>query len=165
MSAIKKFRCHNGEIVWVEDFDYNSADIIVYYKGEGYRKSKDIIGKTLFPIEHKRKYHNYKISNTVKIGDIVKIENCLNGEVLDVKICGVRAINRYKRMGGSYYGNSVETIFVLDDNDATSSGNVINISVASPMGKSLLNKTKGDIVFVPLRDNKFEKYKIIGLSR
>ncbi len=140
----------------------NDTEIIVSYRGKKYRRNKDIIGKKLFPIESKRKYNVSAIPNFIKIGDVVKVENCLTHDILQVKICSVRVERRYKRMGGSYYGNSVETISVLDDSDLSYLENIINISCLSPMGKCLLKKQKGEIIFVPLPDNKIEKFKIIS---
>ena len=82
--------------------------------------------------------------------------------MLVCKICGVHAEKTYKQMGGSYYGNSVDVAFV-GDNTGFENG-ILNISVASPLGKSLLNGYCGEEKTVSLPDNTIEKYKIISIK-
>lgn len=124
---------------------------MVHYKGKIYREPKTKIGKTLFEIKEP----------TIQIGSIVKIENCQSKVISTYKICGTHAEKTYKRMGGSYYGNSVN-VTLVGDNIGFKDG-IFNISVISPLGKSLLNKSCGEEITVSLPDNKFEKYKIIHL--
>ena len=71
---MKKFRCQNGEIVWVENYTKNDTHIIVHYKGKKYKRSIDILGKTIFPINKTPK--NLKIKNGIQIGQTVKIKKC-----------------------------------------------------------------------------------------
>lgn len=155
---MKKFRCKNGEIVWVENYTKNDTHIIVHYKGKKYKRSIDILGKTIFPIIKKNK--TQKIKTGIQTGQTVVIKNCSNNEILTVKICGVHTEKRYKRMGGSYYGNSVDVSFV-GDNIGLKNG-IFNVSEVSPLGKSLLNRSCDEKITVYLPDNKIEKYKIIS---
>ena len=76
-----------------------------------------------------------------------------------MKICGVHAEKNYKRMGGSYYGNSVD-VALVGDNIGFEDG-MFNVSAVSPLGKCLLNRTCGEEISVSLPDKKIEKYKII----
>ena len=154
---MKKFRCQNGEIVWVENYTKNDTHIIIHYKGKKYKRSIDILGKTIFPISKTPK--NLKVKNGIQIGQTVKVKKCLNDEVLTVKICGVHVEKNYKRMGGSYYGNSVK-VALVGDNIGFEDG-IFNISVLSPLGKSLLNRSCGEEISVSLPGGDIEKYKII----
>ena len=156
---MKKFRCQNGEIVWVENYTKKDTHIIVHHKGKKYKRSIDILGKTLFPI--RKINESQKANNGIKIGQTVKIKNLSNDEVLTLKICGVHAEKNYKRMGGSYYGNSVN-IALVGDNIGFEDG-VFTVSALSPLGKSLLNRSCGEEITVSLPDSKIEKYKIISL--
>ncbi len=149
MIIIKKYRCHNGEIVQVEKIDDNN--ILVHYKGKKYSRNKSVIGRTLFPVS--------KNENVCSIGSVVKIKNCVTDEIMTIKICGVHAEKQYRRMGGSYYGNSTSVVYVGDDAEIVD-GAVI-VSAVSPFGKQLINKNAGEEVVVPLPDNKFEKYLIM----
>ena len=79
-----------------------------------------------------------------------------------MKICGVHAEKNYKRMGGSYYGNSVN-VALVGDNIGFEDG-IFNISVLSPLGKSLLNRFSGEEITVSLPDKSIEKYKIIHIK-
>ncbi len=152
MIIIKKYRCLNGEVVNVEKFDENI--IIVYYNGKKYRRNKSIIGQKLFPLS--------KNTNSIKIGSIVKIKNYSTNEISTVKLCGVHAEKQYKRMGGSYYGNSVKVLYIGDT--VGYNNGVLNVSILSPLGKSLLNKSCGDRIIVPLPVNEIEKYIIISIE-
>lgn len=125
---------------------------MVHYKGKIYREPKTKIGKTLFEIKEP----------TIQIGSIVKIENCQSKVISTYKICGTRAEKTYKRMGGSYYGNSVN-VTLVGDNIGFKDG-IFNISVISPLGKSLLNKSCGEEITVSLPDKSIEKYKIIHIN-
>lgn len=149
---MKKFKCKNGEIVEVEDFNKNDPYIFVHYKGKVYREPKIKIGKTLFETKEL----------TVQIGNIVKIENCQNNEIFVFKICGAHTEKLYKRMGGSYYGNSVN-VAIVGDNIGFEDG-IFNVSTVSPFGKSLLNKSCGEEITVSLPDRKTEKYKIVSIK-
>ena len=156
---MKKFRCQNGEIVWVENYTKNDTHIIVHYKGKKYKRNIDVLGKTIFPIN--KTQNNLKVKNGIQIGQTVKIKKCSNGEILTIKICGVHAEKNYKRMGGSYYGNSVN-VALVGDNIGFEDG-IFNVSALSPLGKSLLNRSCGEEITVSLPDSKIEKYKIISL--
>lgn len=125
---------------------------MVHYNGKIYREPKAKIGKTLFEVKE----------STVQIGSIVEIKNCQNNETFMYKICGTHVEKTYKRMGGSYYGNSVD-IAIIGDNIGFENG-IFNISAVSPLGKSLLNRSCGEEIIVSLPDNKIEKYKIIGFK-
>ncbi|MBQ6885423.1 MAG: GreA/GreB family elongation factor [Clostridia bacterium] len=150
MIVIKEYRCLNGEIVKVEII--NNNHIIVHYKGEKYLRNKSIIGKTLFPIQKR---------DVITIDSIVEIKNLLNDEIIKVKICDVHTVKTYRRMGGSYYGNSVKISYI--GNNSGFKDGVFNVSSVSPLGKSLLNRSNGDEILVSLPDDTFEKYKIISV--
>lgn len=153
---IKKFRCKNGEIVSATEQD---SILFINYKGKIYKRSIDIIGEKLFLIEDNHMNHN---SNAVAVGKNVCIKNISTGETLNVKISDVHPKRRYRRMGGSYYGNSVETVYVGDDIGLKNG--IQTISTGSPLGKALLNKFCGDIVMVSLPGGEFERYKIISVE-
>lgn len=156
---MKKFKCKNGEIVWVENYNKKDTDIIIHYKGGKYKRSIDIIGKTIFPIIKTNKNQSQTIKRGIQIGQTVVIKNCSNNEILTVNICSVHSEKRYKRMGGSYYGNSVDVSFV-GDNTGFNDG-IFNISAVSPLGKSLLNRHCNEEIAVSLPNKLVEKYKII----
>lgn len=125
---------------------------MVHYKGKIYREPKIKIGKTLFEIKEP----------TVQIGSIVKIQNSQNNVISSYKICGAHAEKTYKRMGGSYYGNSVD-VALVGDNISFEDG-IFNISVLSPLGKSLLNRSCGEEISVLLPNNSIEKYQILYIN-
>ena len=175
---MKKFINLKREIVWVEDFTRHNSFVIVHYKGEKYKCSLGVFGTKLFPMDITTKNYlkntlninvdiltnvNPNTKSGIKNGQTVKLKNCSTDEILTVKICGVHAEQTYKRMGGSYYGNSVEVKYV--GNDFGLKNDVFNISAISPLGKSLLNKSCGDEIMVLLPGNKFEKYKIIRVCK
>lgn len=144
---IEKYRCLTGEIVEVEKFNTNEPYIFIHYKGKRYRRDKDIIGVKLFPI--------------VTIDKTVKIKNCSTDEILTIRFCGVNAEKHYKRMGGSYYGNSVKVTYVGDNINVFDE--ILTISTVSPLGECLINKSLGDDIIVALPNNNFEKYKIVSI--
>lgn len=161
MSFIKKFRCRNGEEVWIENSNNDSETIIVHYKGKKYIRNKDIINKTIFPVQSTFEKRNFK-KRIVKINSIVKIKYFDSNEILTVKISSIRPIHRYRRMGGSYYGNSANTVFVGDNTEI--SNTLCNVSIVSPLGKALLNKTIGDIVSIELPENKCQKVLVVDIN-
>lgn len=146
---IEKYRCLTGEIVKVENFNEDDPYIFIHYKGKRYRRDKNIIGVKLLPI--------------VTIDKTVEIRNCSTGEILTVRFCGISAEKLYKRMGGSYYGNSVKITYVGDNINI--SNEILMISAVSPLGKCLMNKSTGDELTVPLPNNNFEKYNIIKIYK
>ena len=99
----------------------------------------------------------------VTIDKTVEIRNCSTGEILTVRFCGISAEKLYKRMGGSYYGNSVKITYVGDNINI--SNEILMISAVSPLGKCLMNKSTGDELTVPLPNNNFEKYNIIKIYK
>lgn len=144
---IEKYRCLTGEYVKVENFNEDDPYIFIHYKGKRYRRDKNIIGVKLLPI--------------VTVDKTVKIKNCSTDEILTIRFCGVNAEKQYKRMGGSYYGNSVKVTYVGDNIDIFNE--ILTISIVSPLGKCLIDKSIGDEIVVPLPNNKFEQYNIISI--
>ncbi|MBQ3119129.1 MAG: GreA/GreB family elongation factor [Clostridia bacterium] len=105
---------------------------------------------------------NVGTSNSIKIGHVVKLKDCSNKELLTVKIVGVHQNKTYKRMGGSYYGNQTDVSYV--GNGVGEKNGVYNISIESPMGRSILGKKSGDTFSVTERDGKIATYKILSIK-
>ena len=102
------------------------------------------------------------IPSIIKIGDTVKVKNYSNQKVETYKIVGVHQKIRYKHMGGSYYGNSTEILYVADE--LGKKNGIENISCESVVGKNLLDRRLGDIITVELPGGKSVKYKIIDIK-
>ena len=91
---MQKYRCKNGEIVFVEESKSNPELIYVHYKEKRYERSKYIIGKTIFPEIDTRCKVNY---NTV-----VELEDVETKEKLCLFVYEPETKLEYRRMGGSY---------------------------------------------------------------
>ena len=73
---------------------------------------------------------NLKVKNGIQIGQTIKIIKCSNDEILTVKICGINLEKKYKRMGGSHYGNFIN-ISHVGDNMGFEDG-IFNVSALPP---------------------------------
>lgn len=150
---MKKYYCSNGEYVYVEDFAANDKTIFVHYKGKKYIRNREILGKKLFPINPLA-----TVSQTVEIGDIVLLKEFQKDETIKIKICDTHTEISYSRMGGAYYGNSVDLKEIGDF-----FGNIDGIEIiskVSPIGSAILGANTGDYVKVPLPDGSKRKYYI-----
>ena len=180
---MKKFVTLTKEEVLVEDFTCQDTHVKIHYKKGIYERSVDVFGTKLFPMDKTAKkylkdtlnvdvevngYQNKKskkagnIPSGIKIGDTVKLKDYKTKENLTVKIVGVHQNKTYRRMGGSYYGNSVSISYVGDE--LGERNGIQNISCECAMGKKLLGKYCGDIVVVEPPDGKKYKVEIIGVN-
>ena len=146
-----KFINYKNEVIWVEKFTRYDSWIIVHYKGAKYKCTKNVFGTKLFPIDSATKNYlkstlnidipSHKNQSKIKIGQTIIIKNCSTNETLTVKIGNVHMEKTYKRMGGSYYGNSLDISYIGDD--ISLENGIYNISAFSPLAKSILSKYCG----------------------
>lgn len=147
---MKEYRCTTGEIVWVTESKTNPGFIEVLYKHKWYLRDRSIIGKTLFPLN----------KNIVKQGSHIGIKRIdSKDDILFLYLYEPKTKLEYRRMGGSYYGATVDVKPVVEDNMDLPDG-IEPITINSPIGKAVTGKQAGEIVEATMPDNSIVKYVI-----
>lgn len=148
---MNKYRCKNGKIALVDE---KEDCIYIEYEGKRHERSKDVIGKALFPLN----------DNVVKSGHYVAIiQQGSKGEPWFLYIYEPKTKLEYRRMGGSYYGATVDSKPVFDEDLNLPSG-IESVTTNSPIGKALFGKQAGDEIEVSMPNNTIEKYIILFVS-
>ncbi len=181
---MKKFVIYKTkEVIWVEELRRHGSNVYLMRDKQWYSGALNVFGTKLFPMDKSAKKYlkdtlnidvdiygtkkkaskkDATIPSRIKIGDTVKVKNYSDKKVESYKIVGVHQKIRYKRPGGSYYGNSTEISYIADE--LGEKNGIENISCEGAVGKSLLGRCRGDVIMVELPGGKSVKYEIIDVK-